>query len=117
MLQITASHRSVRYKTSLGSSLPLKVLPPSFEHGLVLLATLDRPFKPKYGTVSQVLLQLVVARTAIKIFTSLCPDLLGCTFKFDNLNTSEKLETGTTTQCSLIRLDLPCVIVYDEINY
>ena len=43
----------------------------SFEYGLVLLATstrgghkykiIDRPFKPKYGTVSQVLLQLVVA--------------------------------------------------------
>ena len=53
---------------------PFKVIPPSFEHGLVLLATLkrggggchkhkimDKPFKPKYGTVSQVLLQLVVA--------------------------------------------------------
>ena len=89
----------------------------SFEHGLVLLETLDRPFKPKYGTVSQVLLQLIVARTAIKIFTSLCPNLLGCTFKFDNLNTSEKLETGTASQCSLIRLDLSCVIVYDQVNY
>ena len=64
LLQIGASHRSVRFK----------VVPPSFEHGLVLLATLirsgggrdykqkimDRPFKPKYGTVSQVLLELVV---------------------------------------------------------
>ena len=54
---------------------PFKVVPPSFEHGLVLLATLtrgggghkhkimDKPFKPKYGTVSQVLLQLVVSFT------------------------------------------------------
>ena len=54
------------------SSLPFIVVPPSFECGLVLLATLirggegitgkmDRSFKPKYGTVSQVLLQLFVA--------------------------------------------------------
>ena len=47
------------------SSLLFKVVPPSFERGPVLLANLirggegvtsamDRPFKPKYGTVSQV---------------------------------------------------------------
>ena len=47
------------------------MVPPSFEYGLVLLATLireedhnhkimDRAFMPKYGTLSQVLLQLVV---------------------------------------------------------
>ena len=64
MLQITASHRSVRS------------VPPSFEHGLVLLATLircggvehkimDSSFMPKYGTVSQVLLQLVVASACL----------------------------------------------------
>ena len=55
---------------------PFKVVPPSFEHGLVMLATFKRggggggqehkimhgPFKPKYGTVSQVLLQLVVPK-------------------------------------------------------
>ena len=50
------------------SSLPYKVVPPSFEHCLVLLATLimggggsqaqdhgQAPFMPKYHTVSQVL--------------------------------------------------------------
>ena len=44
MLQITASHRSVRYNTDLPppSPLPFRVVPPSFEHGLVLLATLIR---------------------------------------------------------------------------
>ena len=56
------------------SPLTFKVVPPSFEHGLEFLATLimgwrgdhkhkimDRPFMPIYGTVSQVLLQLVLA--------------------------------------------------------
>ena len=59
------------------SSLPFKVVPPSFEHGLVLLATLIRggggitstrswagylgQNTVRYSTVSQVLLQLVVA--------------------------------------------------------
>ena len=57
-------------------SLPFKVVSPSFEHGLVLLATLIRGrggitstssltghfrFMTKYSTVSQILLQLVVA--------------------------------------------------------
>ena len=72
---------------------------------------MDRP-----GTVSQVLLQLVVAKTAIKIFTSLCSNLLACKFKFDKtllLKLMEKLETGTASQCSLIRLDLPCAIVHN----
>ena len=76
MLQIAASHRSVRYNTDLPppshSKLFLQVL------SMVLycqqlwygveggggghkLKIMDRPFKPKYGTVSQVLLQLVVA--------------------------------------------------------
>ena len=71
---------------------------------------------PKYGTVSQVLLQLVVAKTAINIFTSSCSNLLGCKFKFDKtllLKLMEKLETGTASQCSLIRLDLPCAIVHN----
>ena len=60
-------------------SPPFKVVPRNFEHGLVLLATLkrgggglehtimDRPFKPKYGTVSQVLLQLVVVARIKKL--------------------------------------------------
>ena len=39
--------------------------------------------KLKYGTVSPVVLQLVVAKTAIKIFPSSRPNPLGCTFKFD----------------------------------
>ena len=56
---------------------PFKVVPPSFEHGLVKgwrgghkHKIMDRPFKPKYGTVSQVLLQLVVAcnRKVQKLF-------------------------------------------------
>ena len=62
LLQISSGHRSVRNNTDLPppSSLPFKVVPPSFEHGLVLLATLislwrggykhkiiDRPFMPK----------------------------------------------------------------------
>ena len=44
LLQITAGHRSVRYSTDLPppSSLPFKVVPPSFGHGLVLLATFIR---------------------------------------------------------------------------
>ena len=77
---------------------------------------MDRRFKPKYGTVSQVLFQPVVAKTAIKIFTLLCQKLLGCTVEFDKtllLKLMEKLESGTARQCSLISLDLPCVIVHD----
>ena len=53
-------------------SLPFKFVPPSVEHGLVLLATslrggggiksarVERPFKANNSTMSQVLLQLVV---------------------------------------------------------
>ena len=40
LLQITASHTSVQYNTP--SYPPFKVVPPSFEHALVLLATLVR---------------------------------------------------------------------------
>ena len=54
------------------SSPPLKVVPPSFEHGLVLLTTLirggggitstrSRGGQSSQGTVSQVFLQVVVA--------------------------------------------------------
>ena len=80
---------------------------------------MDRPFKLKYGTVSPVVLQLVVAKTAIKVFPSSRPNPLGCTFKFDKtlllkLKKNLKLEVS---QCSLIRLDLPCVIVHDKVNY
>ena len=38
MFKIAAGHRSVRYNPDL----PFKVVPPSFKHGLVLLATLIR---------------------------------------------------------------------------
>ena len=68
MLQIAASHRSVRYNTDLA--------PPSYSKWFLQVLSMvlykgwrgdhkhkikDRPFMPKYGTVSQVLLQLVVA--------------------------------------------------------
>ena len=61
------------YNTDLHFSLPFKVVPPRFEHDLVLLATLirggggsqaqdhDQAISAKISTVSQVLLQLVVA--------------------------------------------------------
>ena len=44
LLQIAPGHRSVKYNTDLPppSSLLFKVVPPSFEYGLVLLATLIR---------------------------------------------------------------------------
>ena len=46
LLQIAPGHRSVRYNTNLPppshSAVPFKVVPPSFEHGLVLLVTLIR---------------------------------------------------------------------------
>ena len=42
LLQITASHTSVQYNTHLPPTAPFKVAPPSFEHALVLLATLVR---------------------------------------------------------------------------
>ena len=72
MLQIAAGHRSLRYNTDLPppshSKLFLQAL------SMVFIASnfdkrwkgghkhkiMDRLFKPKYGTVSQVLLQLVV---------------------------------------------------------
>ena len=114
--------------TSLCSSLPFKV-PPSFEHGLVLLATLIRgegdikSTRSWTGDLSQNTVQChkyffkqVVAKTAIKIFTSLCPKLLGCTVEFDKtllLKLMKKPESGTASQRSLISLDLPCVIVHD----
>ena len=82
MLQIAASHRSVRYNTDLS--------PPS--HSKLLLQVLsmvlykrwrgdrkhkvkDRPFMPKYGTVSQVLLLLVV--TTVKKMTASRSGLAG----------------------------------------
>ena len=63
----------MRYNTDLHFSLPFKVVPLRFEHDLVLLATLirggggsqaqdhDQAIAAKISTVSQVLLQLVVA--------------------------------------------------------
>ena len=43
LLQIAPGHRAVKYNTDLSpSSLPFKVVPPSFEYGPVLLATLIR---------------------------------------------------------------------------
>ena len=77
LLQISASCTSVIYNTDRPSlpfpSLSLKVVPPR-QYGLVLLATLirggggnhkhkimDRSFKQKWGTVSQVFLQLIAA--------------------------------------------------------
>ena len=38
----SSGHRSVRYNIGPPSSLPFKVVPPSFQHGLLLLATLIR---------------------------------------------------------------------------
>ena len=42
LLQIAASHRSVRCDTNLPPPVPFKVVPRRFERGLVLLATLIR---------------------------------------------------------------------------
>ena len=69
MLQIDASHRSVRYNTDLPppfhSKLFLQVLSiaSNFDKGWRgdhKHKIMDRPFMPKYGTMSQVLFQLVV---------------------------------------------------------
>ena len=73
LLQIAAGHRSVRYNTDLPppshSKLFLQVLSlvlyqaSNFDKGWShhKQKIMDRPFMPKYGTVSQVLLQLCVA--------------------------------------------------------
>ena len=68
MLQITASHRSVKYNTHLPPSSHSKLflqvyIASNFDKGWRgdhKHKIMDRPLIPKYGTVSQVLLQLVV---------------------------------------------------------
>ena len=76
------------------------LLPPiqSFEHGLVLLATLirgggggaqtqdrGRPFKPKYGTVSQVLLQLVAVMRSTEYQATIPPKILIIIHNYSNV--------------------------------
>ena len=68
MLQIAASHRSVKYNTHLPPSSHSKLflqvyIASNFDKGWRgdhKHKIMDRPLIPKYGTVSQVLLQLVV---------------------------------------------------------
>ena len=57
LLQIAPGHRSVRYNTDLP--------PASLSKLFLQVLSMDRPFMPKYGTVSQVLLQLVVSFTGL----------------------------------------------------
>ena len=68
MLQIAASHRSVKYNTHLPPSSHSKLflqvyISSNFDKGWRgdhKHKIMDRPLIPKYGTVSQVLLQLVL---------------------------------------------------------
>ena len=84
LLQVAAGHRSVRYNTDLPppshSKLNLQVwvwscIANNFDKGWRgnhRDKIMDRPFMPKYGTVSRVLWQLVVALTKFgKIFTDI----------------------------------------------
>ena len=80
LLQIALGHRSVKYNTDLPppshSKLFLQVwvwscIASNFDKGWSgnhKDKIMDRPFMPKYGTVSQVLLQLVVALILLYFF-------------------------------------------------
>ena len=70
MLQIAPGHRSVRYNTDLPHPSHSKLflqgwsMASNFDKGWRgghKHKIMDRPFKPKYCTVSQVLLQVVIA--------------------------------------------------------
>ena len=71
LLQIAASHRSVRYNTDLpppshsicsSKFWAWSCIAVNFDKGWreITSTIMNRPCKPKYGTVSQVLLQLIV---------------------------------------------------------
>ena len=106
LLQIAAGHRSVRHNSDLPSSLPFQDVPPSLERGLLLLAALIRgggrsqaqdhghAIKPKYGTVSQNLLQLVVAWEQDKVyFTHELHEVVDSLGNMANFSRAEELKT------------------------
>ena len=81
LLQIAPSHRSVKYNTDLLPPIQScsskfwvwSCIASNFDKGWRedhKHKIMDRPFMPKYGTVSQVLLQLVVACTWLKVISA-----------------------------------------------
>ena len=92
-LQITQGHRSVRYNTDLPPPPPFKFVPPSFEDGLVVVATLIRV---EGGSQAQDHGQAIYAKIRLSVSSTFAT---GCNMSNHQLHPMFQLNLITSQSC------------------